>query len=121
VPLGFLSARILAGDKPLQSRGLFAFLLSGQGVLIFWIAYGLIHAIFRFNASQTLSLDDARATELAQHFSIGYQTRQPPLYEWLLWCAQQFFGTGIASDLFVRYSLIALLGLACFGAARAAV
>jgi hypothetical protein len=116
-----MSARILAGDKPLRSRGLFAFLLSMQGVLIFWIAYGLIHAIFRFNASRTLSLDDARATELAQHFSIGYQTRQPPLYEWLLWCAQQVFGTGIASDLFVRYSLIALLGLACFGAARAAL
>lgn len=116
-----MTTRKTLSGKPPRLTGLPAFLLSGRGVVVFWIAYGLIHAAFRFNTSQTLSIDDARATELVQHFSIGYQARQPPLYEWLLWCSQQLLGTGIASDLFVRYALIAVLGLACFGAARAAL
>lgn len=56
-----------------------------------------------------------------QTLSLGYQLRQPPLYEWLLWLSQQALGTGIESHLVIRYSLIALLGIATFGAARAAM
>jgi hypothetical protein len=107
--------------RPPRLTGVAAALLSMRGVAAFWIAYGLIHAALRLDISRTLSIDDARATELVQHLSLGYQAGQPPLHEWLLWCAQQVFGTGIASDLFVRYSLIAVLGLACFGAVRAAL
>ncbi len=116
-----MTARRILSGRPPQLHGLLAALLSFWGVLVFWIAYGLVHAILRLNVSHTLSLDDSRASELVQTLSLGYQARQPPLYEWLLWSSQQVFGTGIASHLFVRYSLIAILGLACYGAVRAAV
>ena len=96
-------------------------LLSGRGVLAFWGIYALVHATFRFNVSHTLSLDDSRSNELAQQFALGYQDQQPPLYEWLLWSAQQFLGTGIQSTLLVRYTLIAGVGIACYGAVRAAL
>jgi 4-amino-4-deoxy-L-arabinose transferase-like glycosyltransferase len=100
---------------------LLAGLLSSRGVIAFWISYGLAHSALRLSISRTLTLDDARASELVQTLSLGYQLRQPPLYEWLLWGSQQFFGPGIESHLAVRYSLIALLGVATFGAVRAAV
>jgi hypothetical protein len=89
-------------------------------VLAFWIVYGLLNAAFRLSVSRTLIIDDARANELTQNLAFGYQIRQPPLYEWILWTAQQVLGTGIESHLFVRYSLIALIGVTTFGAVRAA-
>jgi hypothetical protein len=95
--------------------------LSARGVFIFWICFGVAHAILRLNISRTLSLDDSRASELVQHFALGYQERQPPLYEWLLWCVQRVTGPEIESHLIVRYSLIAAVGIACYGAVRAAL
>ncbi|HLL27342.1 MAG TPA: glycosyltransferase family 39 protein [Xanthobacteraceae bacterium] len=99
----------------------FLALLSSRGVAAFWIVYCLVHALFRLSVSRSLTLDDSRANELAQTFSLGYQTRQPPLYEWLLWCIQYFLGPGLPSHLVLRYALITALGLAAFGAARAAI
>ena len=112
--------------KPLSARlpfrnGWLSFLSSGWGVFAFWISFGLAHAILRLNVSRTLSLDDSRASELVQEFALGYQERQPPLYEWLLWCVQRAFGPGIESHLIVRYALIAAIGLACYGAVKAAL
>lgn len=96
-----------------------AALLSARGVVAFWLCYAVCHGAFRFAASRSLSLDDSRASELAQTLSLGYQVRQPPLYEWVIWSVQQAAGTGIASHLIVRYALIALIGIATFAAARA--
>jgi hypothetical protein len=96
-------------------------LLSFRGVLFFWVVYGMAHAGLRLGVSRTLTVDDARANELTQTLAWGYQIRQPPLYEWLLWSVQQLLGPGIESHLLVRYSLIACLGLATFGAVLAAV
>lgn len=96
-------------------------LLSFRGVLLFWIIYGIAHAGLRLSVSRTLTIDDARANELTQGLAFGYQIRQPPLYEWVLWSVQQVLGTGIESHLFVRYALIALIGVTTFGAVRAAV
>lgn len=101
-------------------RGWLSLLLSFRGVVVFWIVYGIAHALLRLSISRTLTLDDSRASELAQTLSPGYQVRQPPLYEWLLWGSQQLLGAGIESHLLVRYSLIAALGIATFGAVRAA-
>jgi hypothetical protein len=95
-------------------------LLSLPGVVAFWAVYGVAHALLRLSITRTLTLDDSRASELVQTLSLGYQLRQPPLYEWLLWFSQQAFGRGIESHLVVRYSLIVLLGIATFGAVRAA-
>ena len=89
-------------------------------MVAFWIVYGVANALLRLSMSRTLTLDDARANELTQQFAFGYQIRQPPLYEWILWCVQQALGPGIESHLFVRYSLIALIGVTTFGAVRAA-
>src|SRR5262249_28235577 len=93
---------------------------SPGGVLAFWVVYSIPHAVFRFLATSTLSLDDARANELVQDLSLGYQVRQPPLYEWMLWISQQFLGTGLASHLLVRYLLIVALGMATYFATREA-
>jgi hypothetical protein len=90
-------------------------------VVVFWAVYGIAHASLRLSITRTLTLDDSRASELVQTLSLGYQLRQPPLYEWLLWFSQRLFGSGIESHLVVRYMLIALLGIATFGAVRAAV
>jgi len=90
-------------------------------VIAFWVVYGLAHASLRYGISHTLTIDDSRANELTQNFAFGYQIRQPPLYEWILWCVQKVVGPGIGSHLFVRYSLIALLGVATYFAVREAV
>ncbi len=58
-------------------HGWFAFLLSGWGVLVFWVAFSIVHAVLRFNISRSLSLDDARSNELVQEFALGYQDQQP--------------------------------------------
>lgn len=90
-------------------------------MVLFWIVYGIVHAVLRVSVSRTLTIDDARASELTQNFALGYQIRQPPLYEWILWSVQQILGAGIESHLFVRYGLIALIGISTYGAVRAAV
>jgi hypothetical protein len=41
------------------------------------------------------TLQDALAAELLQgHLAGGYQLRNAPLYEWLLWAVQQLAGPG---------------------------
>ncbi|HET9718294.1 MAG TPA: glycosyltransferase family 39 protein [Pseudolabrys sp.] len=111
-----------AGGSPnsLQSRFL-ARLLTGQGVFVFWLVFGIVHAVYRFSYSGTLALDDSRASELVQSFAWGYQARQPPIYEWMLWCLQQVLGTGILSFLVLRFSLFAALGCAIYMATTHAV
>jgi 4-amino-4-deoxy-L-arabinose transferase-like glycosyltransferase len=94
-------------------------LLSLRGVVAFWLLYAASHAALRFLASKNLSGDDARESELVQSLALGYQIRQPPLYEWLLWSIQQVIGPGIASHLVLRYLLIAGIGIVTFTATRA--
>jgi len=94
-------------------------LLSTRGAVGFWLLFAAVHVSLRLFASESLSLDDARASEVVQNFALGYQVRQPPLYEWLLWGLQQLFGVGAASLFLLRYLLIAAIGLATFAAARA--
>jgi 4-amino-4-deoxy-L-arabinose transferase-like glycosyltransferase len=58
------------------------------------------------------TLQDALAAELLQgHLAGGYQLRNPPLYEWLLWMVQQVVGPGPLSYLILRYTLIATTGI----------
>lgn len=96
-------------------------LLSARGVVAFWALYGIVHAALRLSFSRTLSLDDSRASELVQSLALGYQARQPPLYEWLLWCSQRIFGTGLESHIALRYALVAALGISAFVATRTAI
>ncbi len=96
-------------------------LVTWRGIVFFWVAYGIANGLLRYWLSGTLSLDDSRASELVQTLSLGYELRQPPVYEWLLWISQQAFGAGLASHLVVRYALIAALGLSAYGATLAAI
>jgi len=95
-------------------------LLSAGGLAAFWIAYGLIHLLLRAYMSETLSLDDARANETAQGLALGYQVRQPPLYSWLLFGLQELIGTGLSGLVALRYAIVALIGMAAYGATFAA-
>jgi len=94
-------------------------LLSARGVWLFWLTYSVCFAVIRYVASGNLSKDDARENELVQAIALGYQTRQPPLFEWILWGVQQGVGTGIVSHLLVRYVAIVAIGLAAYAVARA--
>jgi 4-amino-4-deoxy-L-arabinose transferase-like glycosyltransferase len=94
-------------------------ILSARGVVVFWLLYAVVHGAVRLSGSDSLAIDDARAAETAQNFALGYQVRQPPLYEWLLLLVQQVLGAGPASFFFLRYLLIAAIGIATFAATRA--
>ena len=115
-PLAYAQA---ATKAPTSGRWLDR-LLSPAGVTAFWVAYCLVHVALRVFMSSTLSLDDGRAGETAQELALGYQVRQPPLYSWLLWSVQRLVGPGLLSHLALRYALIALIGIATYGATLAA-
>jgi 4-amino-4-deoxy-L-arabinose transferase-like glycosyltransferase len=62
--------------------------------------------------SQGATSQDAQEAEVLQgHLAAGYQLRNPPLYTWLLWSAQQVVGSGLSSYLIVRYGLISAIGV----------
>lgn len=107
-------------STPAVGKRGFATFLSFRGVALFWCGYGLLFALLRLWLSPTLAIDDARANELVQQFALGYEARQPPLYGWLLWPVQTLFGSGLESHLFIRYVLVALIGLAAYGAVHSA-
>ena len=86
--------------------------LTTRGVVAFWLLWSLAFALMLWALSPGRTLQDALAAELLQgHLAGGYQLRNPPLYEWLLWGVQQLVGPGPLSYLILRYSLIALTGI----------
>lgn len=87
-------------------------LLTTRGVAAFWLLWCLAFVLMLWAVSPGRTLQDALAAELLQgHLAGGYQLRNPPLYEWLLWAVQQVFGPGPLSYLILRYSLIASTGI----------
>lgn len=89
------------------------------GVVCFGLLYGLIHTGLRLAFSYNLSLDAASANILTQTLSVGYQERQPPVYEWLLWSVQQATGPNIVSFLLIKYALLtATFVFLCLAAQR---
>ena len=82
-------------------------MLTTRGVAAFWLLWCLAFVLMLWAVSPGRTLQDALAAELLQdHLAGGYQLRNPPLYEWLLWAVQQVFGPGPLSYLILRYSLI---------------
>lgn len=87
-------------------------MLTTRGVVAFWLLWCLAFVLMLWAASPGRTLQDALAAELLQgHLAGGYQLRNPPLYEWLLWTVRQFVGPGPLSYLILRYSLIAATGI----------
>ena len=83
--------------------------------------WGLSHLLLRALSTPVLGTDDMFENVLVQTFEPGYMLRQPPLYEWLLFSAQQVFGPTIWAALFVKYGLISLAALFLFLIARKAI
>ncbi len=82
-----------------RRRGL---MLALAGVLL----YVLLHAGFRLLASSTLGEDDTLDQILAQDLRAGYNPRQPPLYDWLLYAVQQVTGPRLISFLLIKYAAL---------------
>ena len=97
-------------------------LLTPRGVVAFWLLYALAFVLMLLAVLPGRTLQDALSAELLQgHLSGGYQIRNPPLYEWLLWSVQQVLGAGPLSYLALRYALIAVIGMLFYLALRRTV
>ena len=104
------------------SESLLERLLTRRGVVAFWLLYALSFVLMLWAVSPGRTLQDALSAELLQnHLAGGYQLRNPPLYEWLLWSVQRLVGTGPLSYLLLRYALIAAIGILFYVALRRAV
>lgn len=94
------SAAIGGGlDARERARGL---VLALAGVLL----YVLVHAGFRLIASSTLGEDDTLDQILVQELRGGYNPRQPPLYDWVLYGVQQVTGPSLISFLAIKYAAL---------------
>jgi hypothetical protein len=83
-----------------------------RGVVTFWLLWCLAFVLMLWTVSPGRTLQDALSSELLQgHLAGGYQLRNPPLYEWLLWGVQQTIGPGPLSYLILRYSLVGFTGI----------
>ncbi|WP_068313858.1 glycosyltransferase family 39 protein [Polycladidibacter hongkongensis] len=91
------------------------------GVATFVFVYLSVHSILRGSFSGILGTDDMFENVFVQDFSLGYQVRQPPLYEWLLYGAQQVLGPTIWSFQIVKYACIFTAGWALYQVARRAL
>ena len=97
-------------------------LVSARGVAAFWLVLALAFVVMLWAMSPGRTLQDALTAELLQrHLAGGYQLRNPPLYEWLLWAVQQLTGPGPLSYLILRYGLIAATGVLFYAAVRSTV
>ncbi len=91
------------------------------GVWAIIALWGLSHLFLRALSTPVLGTDDMFENVLVQTLQPGYMLRQPPLYEWLLWSAQQVFGPTIWAALSVKYGLISIAALFLFLIARKAI
>ena len=97
-------------------------MLTARGVAAFWLTWCVAFVLMLWAVSPGRTLQDALAAELLQsHLAGGYQVRNPPLYEWLLWSVQQITGPGPLSYLLLRYALIAATGILFYVALRRTV
>ena len=122
LPLAGRSARtglVRARRVGATMRSLIEMLLTRRGVVAFWLVYAVLFVLILWAVSPGRTLQDALSAELLQnHLAGGYQLRNPPLYEWLLWGVQRIAGTGPLSYLVLRYALIAAIGILFFFALR---
>ncbi|MBN9669758.1 ArnT family glycosyltransferase [Roseibium aggregatum] len=91
------------------------------GVWAIVALWGLAHLLLRGLNTPVLGTDDMFENVLVQTLEPGYMLRQPPLYEWLLWSAQQVFGPTIFAALFLKYGLVSLAATFLFLVARKAI
>lgn len=101
-------------------KGFLSWAVTARGAITIWLSYVAINAIARYSLSHTLSNDDVSESLRVQVFRLGYSTRNPPLWDWVLWSLQQIVGPGYESHWLLRYGCIALFGIAIFRVSRLA-
>lgn len=90
------------------------FIYTLPGVVLVVSLYCLIHSVARALASANLGEDDPFDTLLVQHLAPGYAFNHGPFYDWLLWGAQQLFGTGIEPFLLIKYTFLVITAASLF-------
>lgn len=71
-------------------------------------AYATFHVALRLWISPVLNIDDAREAVFSQTLDWGYQSRQPPLYTWLVWATVRLAGASVASLTLLKYAVLAV-------------
>ena len=88
------------------------------GVMCIIFGYFLLHLLVRGAFSSTLSTDEMTENVWVQDLLLGYQLRQPPLYEWLLYFVQRVLGPTIWSFMVLKYALVSVGALFLYALAR---
>jgi hypothetical protein len=91
---------------PVHAR--WAWIARPGGTLFLILLWAGLHTLLRLSLSSTLTADDAREAVLAQSLRWGYQARQPPLYNWLVWGAFRLIGPGLLALTLLKYLLLVL-------------
>ncbi len=101
-----MTTRLTTPAAPDRSR--WAWLREPRGALALLLAWAGFHVLLRLALSSALTADDAREAVLAQSLQWGYQARQPPLYNWLVWGAFRLLGPGLLALTLVKYAALVL-------------
>ena len=101
-----MTPRPTTSDAPGPSR--WTWLCEPRGTLGLLLVWATLQALLRLGLSSALTADDAREAVLAQSLQWGYQARQPPLYNWLVWGAFRLIGPGLLALSLVKYSVLVL-------------
>ena len=83
--------------------------------------YFLVFAAISLLLGSALGVDDAIENEAVQTLSINYSSRNPPLYDWILYGVQQVLGPGREGFVLVRYMFLFVCVLLIHAIARRAI
>jgi 4-amino-4-deoxy-L-arabinose transferase-like glycosyltransferase len=89
-------------------RSRWAWIPTPRGTVTLLLAWAGFHVALRLALSSSLTADDAREAVLAQSLQWGYQARQPPLYNWLVWGAFRLLGPGLLALTLLKYAILVL-------------
>jgi 4-amino-4-deoxy-L-arabinose transferase-like glycosyltransferase len=101
-----VTTRLARPAAPDRSR--WAWVSGPRGTLALLLAWAAVHVLLRLGLSSSLTADDAREAVLAQSLAWGYQDRQPPLYNWLVWGAFRLLGPGLLALTLLKYAVLVL-------------
>ena len=70
-------------------------LVTPVNAILFWLLWVGLFVSLMLVAASGASTQDAQEAEVLQgQLAAGYELRNPPLYDWLLWSVQQLLGGG---------------------------
>jgi 4-amino-4-deoxy-L-arabinose transferase-like glycosyltransferase len=84
-------------------------------------AYCVLFLLITGLLSSAFNPDDEKASYATQIFALNYSSRNPPLYDWILYGVQHLLGVGPFPFALVRYTFLFLFGCAAYALARRAI